>query len=241
MKIYDSPRSLWECFLTEQLCLDNLSFIENDEPLGALVFLSWHSVLSSPGHYSAEFTVQPTDALENKLHHQKAWRRSTPVHGGPLDPAAVSGGVPGPPWLDYRPRHLHQHVGRPHWRGSWGGWENCTQTWFHQSRAGEWYQCFIKDLSLVSCESCYVCVCGHNAAWGLKWCSSISFTFLLSSSVALHKRKSDLHKHSPTHILAQSLRPIREVLVDACRIAFPQRLSLFNSLRWRCVSCDWGN
>lgn len=69
--------SLWGCFLTEQLCLDNLSFIENDGPPGAVVFLFWHSVLSSPGYYNAEFTVQPTDALENKLHleDQKAWRR----------------------------------------------------------------------------------------------------------------------------------------------------------------------
>lgn len=47
--------------------------------------------------------------------------------------------------------------------------------------------------------------------------------------------------HPHTHMLVQSRRPLRGVLVDACRVAFLLRLSLFNSLRWRCVSCDWGN
>lgn len=86
MKMYDSPRSLWGCFLTEQLCLDNLSFIENDGPPGALVFLFWHSVLSSPGYYSAEFTVhrcirkqtpsRRPEGLETK--HSCSWRAAGP-------------------------------------------------------------------------------------------------------------------------------------------------------------------
>lgn len=77
MKIYDSARSLWGGFLTEQLCLDNLRFIENDGPLGAPVFLPWHSVSSSAGHYRAEFRARPTDALKHKTPSRRPERLET--------------------------------------------------------------------------------------------------------------------------------------------------------------------
>lgn len=226
MKIYGFPWSLCECFLTERLCWANLSFIEEDRP--ASMSLLTLCLISSR---SSQCWIRDVDyrcvRKSSNPKDQRALSPSTPVHGGAPDPAAAAGGVSGPRECrgprDCWPRHLHQHVGRPHRRGSWGGRKNRTQTRFHQSREGEWERFFIKDLSPVLCR--HICVCGDNAEWGCK----ASFTLLLSS-----RRKTHLHKHTPPHVHKSLLNES-----SSCRDVL--RLSPFTSLRRRCVGCDWRN